>query len=195
MSVLVRTATRADARAIAVVRIETWRVAYDGLIDPALLSRMDVDREAQARADRWSEYTADPRTGQFVAEVDGAVVGWAATGPTRDDDGRDRVGRERGEVYAIYALPAHWSTGVGHTLMAACERALSAAGFREASLWMLEGNARAAAFYERHGWREDGAVKDDERIVGDTGIRPLRERRRIRDLHAPAPARGQDAAG
>jgi GNAT superfamily N-acetyltransferase len=187
MSVMVRPATRADARAIAEVRVETWRVAYDGLIDPALLGRMDVEREARARADRWDEYTADPRTGQFVAEVDGDVVGWAATGPTRDDDGRDATGRERGEVYAIYALPAHWSTGVGHTLMVACERALGAAGFREASLWMLDGNVRAAAFYERHGWREDGAVKDDDRIVGDTGISPLRERRRIRDLAESLP--------
>ena len=30
-------------------------------------------------------------------------------------------------------------------------------GFREAILWMLEENRRAAAFYERRGWTRDGA--------------------------------------
>ncbi|MBN9153421.1 MAG: GNAT family N-acetyltransferase [Microbacterium sp.] len=177
MSVVVRAATRADARAIAFVRVHTWRAAYAGLIDPVLLDRMDVDREAQVRAERWNEYTADPRTTQLVAEIDGAVVGWASTGPSRDDDGPDR-----GELYAIYSLPSHWSTGVGHALVIAAEHALTAAGYRKASLWVLDGNDRAAAFYERHGWREDGAVKDDARIVGDTGVAPLRERRRVRTL-------------
>jgi GNAT superfamily N-acetyltransferase len=179
---IVRRATREDARAIAVVRVETWRVAYDGLIDPALLAHLDVEREAQARDERWDEYSADPRSAQFVAEVDGEVVGWAAVGPCRDDGGR-----ERGEVYAIYALPAHWSTGVGHALMTAAEDALREVGYAEAVLWVLDGNVRAAGFYERHGWREDGTAKEDARIVGDTGASPLRERRRIRDLDETVP--------
>jgi hypothetical protein len=49
---------------------------------------------------------------------------------------------------------------------------------------VLDGNDRAARFYERHGWHEDGAVKEDERIVGNTGVPALRERRRVRDLDA-----------
>jgi GNAT superfamily N-acetyltransferase len=42
---------------------------------------------------------------------------------------------------------------------------------------VLEGNARATRFYERHGWRADGATKDDVR-----GDAVLRERRMIREL-------------
>lgn len=177
MPVTVRRATAADARAIATIRVASWRAAYDGLMPPVLLERLDVDREAHLRAVHWNERHADPRVADFVAYANGDAVGWAAVGPCRDDDGP-----HRGELYALYALPDRWSTGVGHALMGAAEQALRDARFAEASLWVLDGNARAAGFYERHGWREDGTVKDDERIVGSTGAAPLRERRRVRDL-------------
>lgn len=178
MVITVRHATREDARAIATVRIVTWRAAYAGMIDDALLDAMDIDREAERRAGaHWERYHADPHACELVAEVDGRIVGWASSGPTRDDD----LAGE-GELYAIYVLPEHWSTGVGHELMAGSERGLRDAGFDRASLWVLDGNDRAASFYERHGWREDGAVKLDDRIVGGTGARPLPERRRVREL-------------
>ncbi|WP_308491616.1 GNAT family N-acetyltransferase [Microbacterium terrisoli] len=177
MTVTVRRATADDGRVIAEIRVASWRAAYDGLIPPVLLERLDVDREAQLRTTHWDQRHADPRVSDFVAHVDGDAVGWAAVGPCRDDDGP-----HRGELYALYALPTHWSAGVGHALMAAAEQALRRARFAQASLWVLDGNARAAEFYERHGWREDGFVKDDRRIVGSTGAAPLRERRRVRDL-------------
>ncbi|WP_036284470.1 GNAT family N-acetyltransferase [Microbacterium luticocti] len=183
MTITVRPAQVTDARAISTIRISSWRVAYAGLIPAAVLDRLDVEAEAQRRALQWEKYHTDPRVADFVAEVDGAPAGWASSGPCRDDDGPDR-----GELYALYALPEHWSTGVGHALMVAVEHALRAAGYRTASLWVLDGNERAAAFYQRHGWREDGTAKDDDRIVGRTGVAPLHERRRVRDLAEPLTA-------
>ncbi|MFH8249190.1 GNAT family N-acetyltransferase [Microbacterium sp. B2969] len=177
MTVVVRTATGADARAIATVRIETWRVAYAGLIAQEVLDGLDLERETERRALHWDENHADPRTREFVAEVGGELAGWAAVGPSRDPDAGDT-----GEVYALYALPRHWSTGVGHALMVASERFLIRSGFHSAHLWYLEGNERAASFYERHGWIEDGAAKVDDRIVGGRQAHALHERRRVRDL-------------
>jgi len=179
MAVTVRRATAADARAIATIRVTSWRAAYDGLVPTALLDRLDIRFEAQRRAQNWGRYHGDPRSMEFLALRSGRPVGWASVGPCRDDDVGAGV---RGELLALYALPAQWSTGVGHALITAAEDALRSSGFRIASLWVLDGNERAARFYERHGWREDGAVKDDERIVGGTGIPALRERRRVRDL-------------
>ncbi|QAY60562.1 GNAT family N-acetyltransferase [Microbacterium protaetiae] len=182
MTLTVRRATAADARAIATIRVTSWRVAYDGLIPDALLSRLDITTEAHRRAQDWTRYHADPRAVEFLALRGGRALGWASVGACRDDDPGAAV---RGELFALYALPAHWSTGVGHALMVAAEQSLRASGFPTASLWVLDGNERAASFYERHGWHEDGTVKDDERIVGTTGIPALRERRRVRDLRAP----------
>ena len=176
MTLTVRTATPADARAIATIRIRTWRAAYAGLIEDTVLAAMDVDREAARRADLWDEYHRDPRGGDLLAEDDATPVGWASYGPSREAEGE-------GELYALNALPERWSSGVGHALIAEVERALRSGGFTTAHLWVLEGNERAASFYERHGWVEDGATKDD---VRDTAPgRPgyvLRERRRVRDL-------------
>jgi len=175
MALAIRTSTADDARAIATIRVETWRAAYDGLLAPEVLARLDVERETVVRAARWNGFHADPRRHELVAEQDGAVVGWAAGGPGREDDLPGA-----GELYAIYALPRVWSTGVGHALLHESEARLVAAGYADAFLWCLDGNARAAAFYEAHGWREDGRTKREARLAG-RGPAP-RERRRIRRL-------------
>lgn len=174
----VRTATVDDARAISVVQVETWRAAYAHLMPEALLRRMDVDRNAERRAETWAERHRDPRVVDLVAERDGDVVGWACVGPTDQDDLPGH-----GQLFAIYALERAWSSGVGHALMVAAEQRLRAAGFDRACLYVLDGNDRAAGFYERHGWREDGRTWIDERFGSGGVLVPLLERRRIRDLH------------
>ncbi len=176
MALEVRTSRADDARAIATIRVETWRAAYTGLLAPEILARLDVERESTVRAARWNGFHADPRTHELVAEQDGAVVGWASGGPGREDDLPGA-----GELYALYALPRVWSTGVGHALLQESEARLVRAGYVDAFLWYLDGNDRAAAFYERHGWREDGGVKLDERLGRGSSVTP-RERRRVRRL-------------
>jgi hypothetical protein len=37
------------------------------------------------------------------------------------------------------------------------------ARYGDATLWVLDENVRARSFYERGGWRLDGATKDDDR--------------------------------
>lgn len=177
MAVKVRRSTRDDARAISTIRIETWRAAYDGLVDDVLIASLDVDRETERRTQHWDEHHADPRSAEFIAEIDGEPVGWAVAGSSLTPD---EV--RTGQLYAIYVLPDHWSSGVGHALLLAVEQALRAADFDTARLWVLDGNERAATFYDRHGWVEDGATQLDESLVGDTGAAGLHERRRVRDL-------------
>jgi ribosomal protein S18 acetylase RimI-like enzyme len=46
--------------------------------------------------------------------------------------------------------------------MAEAVRRLSDAGFREATLWVLETNDRARRFYEAVGWSLDGQRRVDE---------------------------------
>jgi hypothetical protein len=59
---------------------------------------------------------------------------------------------------------------------------------------VLEGNDRAAAFYERHGWHEDGGVMVDERVIGGHTAFALHERRRVRDLAEARPGRTERRA-
>lgn len=110
----------------------------------------------------------------LVAEQqNGDVVGFAFTTASRDDDGDDGTG----EVVAIYAHPDAIGTGAGRELMAAAVAGLRTAGFRSATLWVLDSNTRARRFYERAGFRPDGASKTED-YAGAT-ITELRYRRQL----------------
>jgi len=61
--------------------------------------------------------------------------------------------------------------------MDAVTEGLAGAGYRDATLWVLDSNDRARRFYALAGWAEDGAVKTD----GSRGF-PLREVRYRRTL-------------
>lgn len=184
MTLSVRTATRDDALAISRIRVDTWRAAYAGLIPQEMLDALDAEAEAERRTARWDEGRIDPKVVELIAEVNGTPAGWAALGPSLDDD----LPRN-GQLAAIYARPEYWSLGVGHALIITAERHLRAAGYRRAHLWVLDGNARAAEFYESHGWREDGRTMTDERRMPGGAAHTLFERRRVRDLREPLPPR------
>ena len=156
--VRIREGTPADARACAEVHVEGWRWAYRGLLPDDYLDRLSVeDRERM-----WRQGFAEPgERVAWVAERGGRVVGFCVTGPSEDAD----ADRATAEVYAIYLLPEVEGTGVGRRLFEHAVEDLRRRGFRRATLWVLEANERARRFYERAGWRTDGAV-NEERFDG-----------------------------
>jgi GNAT superfamily N-acetyltransferase len=171
VAVVVRPAELEDATGIAGVHVAGWQAGYAGLLPPAYLAGLSVGQ----RAERWGTILADAHAASttLVAELDGAITGFASVGPSRDDD----AARSTGELWGIYVDPAHWGTGVGHALHEAALQELRDAGATRATLWVLQGNQRAAAFYERHGWTADGATKTDWR--DDVRLDELRYRRSL----------------
>lgn len=117
----VRAATVEDASAIAAVHVSSWRIAYRGVFpDAAIVADTERRREAWRR---YIEQPVKPEQRLLVATSSGEVVGFAAFGPSRDDDvGEDAVG----EVYATYVEPRLWRQGVGQALLAEAERLLRA---------------------------------------------------------------------
>lgn len=151
--------------------MRSWQTGYHGLLPQPFLDGLHPSQ----RVPRWTmliQQAEWPCRGTLVAEDAGEVVGFASLCPTRDDD-HDSVAV--GEIASIYVLPSAWRRGVGRRLMTAATLELRAADFASATLWVLEGNVHAIRFYERLGWRPDGAVKDD--VIGGIAIRELRYRR------------------
>ena len=141
---IVRPATPADADTIEQIRIRCWQLAYRHVFPAAALDALELDpSRGRRRLER-----PPPGWATLVAEARGRVVGFASTGPSRDEGGI-------GELYAIYVDPDEWSRGAGRTLLTAAEAQL-AAEYVEATLWVLEENVRARGFYEAAGWYGDG---------------------------------------
>jgi ribosomal protein S18 acetylase RimI-like enzyme len=154
----IRPALPGDASAIARVHVETWQSAYRGLVSDDVLDALDVER----RATTWRIVIerALPGGGIFVAERDGAIVGFCSCGRSRSDDSGTV-----GEVYAIYVHPDVARTGVGGALLREAERCMRDNGFGEATLQVLEANEPSRGFYEHMGWRDTGE-REDEVVTG-----------------------------
>ena len=149
---LIRPAMPADAPAIAVIHVETWRAAYAGLIPASELAALSVER----RALFWRKAIADHPGSVAVCTHEEQVTGFISFGASRDEDML-----HGGEIYALYVQPAHWGQGCGHWLLKHALAALRKSGFGEAMLWVLEGNERAILFYASHGFVADGAIKEE----------------------------------
>jgi GNAT superfamily N-acetyltransferase len=167
----IREANVDEARRIEEIRIRTWRIAYRDVLPPEDLDAMPIDET------RWVHRIAEPPPGwsTVVAEDGGRVVGFATTGPSRDQEGI-------GELYAIYVEPDAWSTGTGRALIERAEAEL-ARSYAEATLWVLEDNPRARRFYEHAGWQHDG-VRQLETFL-ETEVPEVRYRKRLTRSRSP----------
>lgn len=148
----VRSATIDDADAIGRIQVETWTVAYDGLLPDETIAAFDV----AARQQMWREGLArvpQPGSATFVGVVDDEVVGFATVGGSHSEAGA-------GELYAIYVHPSSWGHGAGRALIERAEESLRESGFPHALLWVLDGNERAERFYRAAGWVRDGEKED-----------------------------------
>jgi ribosomal protein S18 acetylase RimI-like enzyme len=164
---VLRPATPDDAWAIAQLHVAAWRWAYRDLVDADFLASLDPD----ARTPIWAERLASAPARTVVAERAGRIVGFVTFGAAQDADATPTVG----QVFAIYTDESCQGTGVGRALMVHALQALAAEGKSEATLWVLETNALARTFYERGGWRLDGATQDEH--LGSTSLHEVRYRR------------------
>ncbi len=153
LEVSVRQTNVSDARSIARLNIETYRVAFRGVLPDAHLDGLTVD----SRAETWEQRMASTESKRhhcFVADSELGIVGFVAVARTRDDDQKSV-----GEVVAIYTHPDQWNRGIGRKLMSRAIASLRHLGHVQASLWTFEGAKRARRFYETGGWRFDGSTK------------------------------------
>jgi GNAT superfamily N-acetyltransferase len=155
-----RPATVEDAAGIGPCHLACWQETYAGLLSPAFFATRTPERFTA----NWARTLADPATAAVtVAEVDGAVVGFALAVPSRDTPPvRDE------ELAMIYVRAAHHGSGLGQALLD------TVLGDRPASLWVAEENPRARRFYERNGFTADGARTVLESWEGLAEVRMVR---------------------
>lgn len=140
--VLLREATLDDVADGAHLHLACWREAYGPLVDGELLAARLSNVATWEAAWRVQIEAGAPR---LLAVHGDELVGFAVAGPNREPELAVR------ELYALYVREAWWGSGVGQALLD------GVLGDEPCSLWVLECNARARAFYARNGFAADGA--------------------------------------
>ncbi len=140
------------------VRSATIRDALPGDLGAMFDIRGLVDENRMSRGELaalgLTEETVGARLGSalagWVAEVDGAVVGYSMSD------------RPRGCVYAVFVLPAFQGRGLGSALLGRASAWLFESGL--ARIWLHTDPAtRAYRFYLSRGWSDAGASQPSER--------------------------------
>ena len=139
MTAVIRRAEPRDTGRLGELHSNCWRQLYTGVLPADVLDDLDPDTMDLL----WRRFVS--RGGdylQYVAEVDGEIVGFVGYGPGRDPG----LDQER-ELYFIYVLPPYARQGIG--------RQLSDAVGPASYLWLWDRNRDAAAFARRNGFRPD----------------------------------------
>jgi GNAT superfamily N-acetyltransferase len=141
MQVLIRQATEGDASAIARVRIDCWRETYRGIVPDPYLDTMDVEKSIEL----WTRVLAAgvDGTSVFVAEDDGAVVGFSAGNMLKEP--RHEL---NAELTAVYLRRPYQHAGIGSRLVEHVAMAQRGRGANGLIVWVIVGNKTARAFYE-----------------------------------------------
>ncbi|GAB3876897.1 GNAT family N-acetyltransferase [Terrabacter terrigena] len=127
------------------VHMAVWRDAYAGIMPDDYLAGLSDER----CADSWRAVAARPADAAartlVVVDDRGHLAGCGGAGPSRDADPPTEW-----ELYAVNLMPSARGTGVADRFP---DELL---GGRDATLWVVEGNARARAFYTRRGFVDEG---------------------------------------
>jgi len=174
---LILPAGPADADALARLHVATWRETYAGLLPGGYLAAMN----AKVHARRWRLQLTRARAGEVVLAAEGAggLVGYCA-GAVPGLSGQGAAA----EIFTLYLLRSVQRMGLGRRLLKAAALALAGQGATSLTLWVLNKNLPARAFYERNGGRaaaqrpvrgwggdlmETAYLWDDIRQVGGKG--------------------------
>jgi putative acetyltransferase len=149
---MIRSAQPRDMAAVADIWHRAWHVGHAGRVPDGLTAARTLD----AFRARTPARVADT----MVAEADGQVVGFTMV--------------EGDEVEQVFVDPRSHGTGVAGPLLAAAEQQVAASGHDVAWLAVVVGNARARAFYEKHGWHDEGDLPYEVSAGGTTYVSPCR---------------------
>jgi len=141
-SVVIRRAESTDLSKIETVARATWPVAYTGII-PDEIQRQLLD--SWYSPESLSRALAAPRASFFVAESNGAVIGFAQF---------VRRSAQSVELTRIYVLPDRQRSGVGMRLLDAGLAEVAGEGPTYLTVQVERDNRNGRRFYERAGFTE-----------------------------------------
>lgn len=149
----IRPATAADMAAVADLWHEGWHVGHAGHVPDGLTAARTLEAFHARTPTRVADTTvALGDSGELLGFV--MVVG--------------------DEVEQVFVGPDARGTGLAGVLLEEAERQVLVGGHETAWLAVVAGNARARAFYEKRGWRDEGDLPYEVTACGQTFVSPCR---------------------
>jgi GNAT superfamily N-acetyltransferase len=160
---VVRPAQVGDVARMAQVHVRCWQETYRGLMPDALLDNPDFPA---ARERMWAAALTGERYRQHriaVVDRDDQLIGIAMAAPASEIASARTM-----HLGVLYVYTADHGTGVGQALL---EAVISPD--ESATLWVVDPNPRAQAFYRKNGFTPDGTAKAED------GVQEIRMHRNL----------------
>ena len=138
MAVLTRQVASGDIPRLGELHSAVWSELYSDVLSPAVLASLDP----ATMAELWGRFISRGENYlQYVAEVDGEIVGFAGVGPGRE------AGYELGrELYFLYVAPPYRRLAIGKALLKIADVDY---------LWIAETNRATQTFYRKQKFYPD----------------------------------------
>ena len=138
MAIVTRQVAAGDIPRLGELHSAVWRELYSDVLSPAVLASLDP----ATMSELWGRFISRGENYiQYVAEVDGQIVGFAGVGPGRE------AGYELGrELYFIYVDPQYRRHAVGKALLKIADVDY---------LWIAETNRATQTFYRKQKFYPD----------------------------------------
>lgn len=150
MILSIREADKGDVEQMSRVVCETWKDAFADLVTK---SDMDNFADFVHQQNRFEQRLKD-REFVYVLLCDGQVSAVCTASFCRDRDLFDAC-----MIDQLYVLPEFQRKGFGRKLLFYTLRSMRGKGFKQAALYVMDGNGKAVSFYKKFGFRADGKTE------------------------------------